>query len=47
MAVLKEEIGIERFTQGQFTQAAHLMEKLTTASELADFLTLSSYELID
>lgn len=47
MEVLKNELGDERFNQGQYQQAAQLMEQLTTSTDLADFLTLSSYELLD
>ncbi|KXF79755.1 malate synthase A [Enterovibrio coralii] len=47
MAVLKEELGEELFNRGKYRQGASLMEQLTTSDELADFLTLSGYELLD
>jgi malate synthase len=46
MKVIEEELGTERFDSGQFTQAAKLMEKLTTSDQLTDFLTLSGYEYL-
>ncbi|OEE69839.1 malate synthase A [Enterovibrio norvegicus FF-33] len=47
MSVLKDELGEDVFNQGKYQQAASLMEQLTTSDELADFLTLSGYELLD
>lgn len=47
MLVLEQEVGNVAFNNGKFQQAASLMEQLTTSDELADFLTLSSYELLD
>lgn len=47
MAVLEQELGNTAFNHGKFQQAARLMEQLTTSDELADFLTLSGYELLD
>ncbi|MDF2185319.1 malate synthase A [Grimontia hollisae] len=47
MAVLKQELGDTVFNGGKYQQAASLMEQLTTSDELADFLTLSGYELLD
>lgn len=47
MEVLKQELGEDVFNAGKYQQAASLMEQLTTSDELADFLTLSGYELLD
>ena len=46
MKVIEKELGTERFESGQFTQAAKLMEKLTTSDQLTDFLTLPGYEYL-
>ncbi|MDD1792745.1 malate synthase A [Enterovibrio sp. ZSDZ42] len=47
MSVLRNELGEEVFNQGKYQQAASMMEQLTTSDDLADFLTLSGYELLD
>ncbi|MGB8664385.1 MAG: malate synthase A [Serratia inhibens] len=44
--VIQEELGEQRFSQGRFTEAARLMEKITVSDELIDFLTLPGYELL-
>ena len=44
--VIEGELGTERFDSGQFTQAAKLMEQLTTSDQLTDFLTLPGYEYL-
>ena len=44
---LRSELGAERFDNGQFTKAAKLFEQLMTNPQLADFLTLGAYDLID
>ncbi|MBT1444885.1 malate synthase A [Shewanella sp. JM162201] len=46
LANVKEEVGSERFTHGKFTQAAVLLEDITTADTLVEFLTLPGYELL-
>ncbi|QSX39765.1 malate synthase A [Shewanella cyperi] len=46
LANVKEEVGSERFSHGRFTEAAVLLEEITTADELVDFLTLPGYELL-
>ncbi|MGL4515368.1 MAG: malate synthase A, partial [Shewanella sp.] len=43
---VKEEVGSDRFSQGKFTQAAQLLETITTSDELVDFLTLPGYEML-
>ncbi|WP_297892895.1 malate synthase A, partial [Shewanella sp.] len=40
LANVKQEVGSDRFTHGKFTQAAVLLEDITTSDELVDFLTL-------
>lgn len=47
MKTIEKEVGVVAFEKGKYQQAANLMEKLTTSKELADFLTLSSYDLLD
>ncbi|KAK9837206.1 hypothetical protein WJX84_001841 [Apatococcus fuscideae] len=44
MQKLKQEVGEKRFTSGNFTEAAELFERMSTAQELGDFLTLPAYE---
>lgn len=46
MKVIEKELGTERFDSGQFTQAAKLMEQLTTSDQLTDFLTLPGYQYL-
>lgn len=46
MLVIQQELGEPRFSAGRFTQAATLMEKITTQDELIDFLTLPGYQLL-
>lgn len=46
MLVIQQELGEQRFSDGRFTQAAALMEKITTQDELIDFLTLPGYQLL-
>lgn len=43
---VKKEVGSDRFTHGKFTQAAVLLEEITTSDELVDFLTLPGYEML-
>ncbi|MBP6520676.1 malate synthase A [Shewanella sp.] len=43
---VKKEVGSDRFTYGKFTQAAVLLEDITTSDELVDFLTLPGYEML-
>lgn len=44
--VVKQEIGEERFALGRFTEAAELMERLTTSDELTNFLTIPGYDYL-
>lgn len=46
MNVIQEELGIARFSQGRFDEAARLMEEITTSDALIDFLTLPGYRLL-
>jgi malate synthase len=46
LANVKKEVGGDRFTHGKFTQAAVLLEDITTSDELVDFLTLPGYEML-
>ncbi|WP_165310458.1 malate synthase A [Vibrio ziniensis] len=45
--VVKSELGDDRFNSGRFSEAAELMEKLTTSDELTNFLTVPGYEYLD
>ncbi|MDR3055736.1 MAG: malate synthase A [Zoogloeaceae bacterium] len=42
-AVVRRELGDARFDSGRFAEAARLLEDITTADELIDFLTLPGY----
>jgi len=44
MTKLEAELGPERVRTGRFDEARQLFDELSTASELADFLTLGAYE---
>lgn len=46
LAEVKEQVGVDRFTHGQYTQAAVLLEQITLADELVDFLTLPGYSML-
>lgn len=46
LANVKLEVGPDRFTRGSYTQAAVLLEQITTSDELVDFLTLPGYEIL-
>lgn len=46
LSKVKQEVGASRFSQGQFIRAASLLEEITTADELVDFLTLPGYRLL-
>jgi malate synthase len=43
---IRREVGEARFETGRFTAAQALFERLATADEMADFLTLPAYEQI-
>ena len=40
------QVGEERFTSGNFLEAATMFGDFATAPELADFLTLAAYDVI-
>jgi malate synthase len=42
--VVKSEVGEQRWNDEPFTQALSLLEEITTADELVDFLTLPGYQ---
>ena len=44
---LRSELGPERFKQGEFAAAAQIFEKMITATEFPEFLTLLAYDYID
>jgi malate synthase len=43
----RREVGEKRWVQGRWEEASNLIERLLTAPELADFLTLEAYPLLD
>jgi malate synthase len=43
---IRSEVGDDRFSQGRFELARELFVRISTADELADFLTLPAYEHI-
>ncbi|ATZ72659.1 malate synthase A [Idiomarina sp. X4] len=45
--VVKKEVGSERWSNEPFEQALTLLENITTADELVDFLTLPGYEQLN
>jgi malate synthase len=45
--VVKNEVGKERWSNEPFEQALALLENITTADELVDFLTLPGYEQLN
>ncbi|WP_067710161.1 malate synthase A [Erwinia sp. ErVv1] len=46
MRVIQDELGDQRYCQGRFSEAADLMEHITTESGLIEFLTLPGYRLL-
>jgi malate synthase len=46
LAVIRQEVGRERFDTGRFAAARELFERLCVAPTLEDFLTLPAYEQI-
>ncbi|TRW48048.1 malate synthase A [Aliidiomarina halalkaliphila] len=44
--VVAEEVGAERWEQEPFAKAIELLDAITTADELTDFLTLPGYEFL-
>ena len=46
LAAIRRELGAERFDSGRFAAARELFERISTAPQLEDFLTLPAYEQI-
>jgi malate synthase len=46
LASIREQVGAEAFDAGRYADAAALFDRLITAPELADFLTLPAYDQI-
>jgi malate synthase A len=46
MEKVRAEIGDARFTSGRFAEARDLFERISTADEFEEFLTLPAYELL-
>jgi malate synthase len=44
---IKGLVGAERYTGGNFQKATQLFDRLVTANEFVEFLTLPAYELVD
>ncbi|MGB0955605.1 MAG: malate synthase A [Panacagrimonas sp.] len=47
MAVIRQQLGQTRFFESRMIEAAGLVARMSTASKVADFLTLPSYEYLD
>ena len=47
MKTIEREVGAERFASGRFTEARALFERISTAPDLVNFLTLPAYEILD
>ncbi len=47
MKTIEREAGADRFATGRFAEARALFERLSTAPELEDFLTLPAYEILE
>jgi malate synthase len=47
LAKIKEEVGEERFSSGNYREAARLLDRITAEQHCMDFLTLVAYEAID
>lgn len=45
--VVRNEVGDQRWNQEHFEQATQLLEQITTADDLVEFLTLPGYALLD
>ncbi len=46
MEQIARAVGAERFRNGQFTTARHLFERLSTAADFVEFLTLPAYDIL-
>jgi malate synthase len=46
IGVVREELGDAAYNAGRFTEAATLLDKITTSDDLVDFLTLPAYEFL-
>ncbi|MBF6591425.1 MAG: malate synthase A [Ktedonobacterales bacterium] len=47
MGRLKADLGAARYAAGHYDEAAALFDRLTSAADFADFLTLPAYEYLD
>jgi malate synthase len=47
LRVIEGEVGPEAFRRGRYAAAAELFERLATAPECEEFLTLAAYDLLD
>ena len=45
--MVRDEVGEARFQDGRYREAAEMMDRLTTETELTDFLTLPAYEALE
>lgn len=43
---IRNAVGVDRFAAGRYRDASELFDRLSTAPELEDFLTLPAYELV-
>ena len=44
LEVVRKEVGDDAYGQGRFGDAAQIMDRITTADECVDFLTLAAYD---
>ncbi len=47
IAKIKAEVGVERFTGGNYAEAADLFTRMSKSNDFEEFLTLPAYALID
>ncbi len=45
--IVQEEVGQEKWQSGRFEKACELLDQITTADDLVDFLTLPAYDCLD
>ena len=46
LEVVRKEVGEEAYINGRFNEAAEIMDRITTADECVDFLTLAAYDYL-
>jgi malate synthase len=46
LEVVRKEVGEDAYISGRFNEAAQIMDRITTADECVDFLTLAAYDYL-